>query len=92
MDNVTLDRAVEIVKALTPEEQSHLRAMIDSWQTGTPAEATPEQQHRLAQRLLADGLLEYIPQDAYTEAARDLHEPVKIMGRPVSETLLEDRG
>ena len=46
MENVTLDRAAEIVKALTPEEQSQLRAMIDSWQTEAPAEATPEQQRR----------------------------------------------
>ncbi len=91
MENVTLDRAVEAAKALRPEEQLQLRAMIDSWQTPQPAKATPEQQRRLAERLLADGLLEHIPQDAYTEAARDRHEPVQVIGRPVSETLLEDR-
>lgn len=92
MENVTLNRAAEIVKALTPAEQTQLRAMIDSWQAEAPAEATPEQQRRLAERLLADGLLEHIPPDAYMEAARDLHEPVRVIGRPVSETLLEDRG
>lgn len=101
MENATLDHAVEVVKALGPEEQLQIRAMIDSWQTpqpakatparATPARATPEQQRRLAERLLADGLLEHIPQDAYTEAARDRHEPVQVIGRPVSETLLEDR-
>ena len=91
MENVTLERAVEVVRALRPEEQSELRAMMDSWRPLKPLEATPEQQRRLAEALLADGLLEHIPHDAYTDAARDRHEPVNVIGRPVSETLLEDR-
>lgn len=61
MENVTLGRAAEIVKALTPQEQSQLRAMIDSWQAEAPSETTPEQERRFAEHLLAIGMLEHIP-------------------------------
>ena len=57
MENVTLDRAVELVRALGPEDQSQLRALMDSWRTEMPAETTPEQQRRLAERLLAEGII-----------------------------------
>ncbi len=100
MENVTLDRAAEIVKALTPQEQLQLRAMIDSWQvetpTETPAETTPEQQRRLAEHLFAEGMIENLParyREGYDpEDGADRHPPIVVRGRPVSETLLEDRG
>ena len=90
MEQITLERAVEVVRALTPAEQGQLRQLMDSWQPPQPGE-TRAQQQRLAEALLAEGLLTHIPQDAYTEAARDRHEPIPVTGRPVSETLLEDR-
>ena len=89
MEQMTLERAVEVVRALTPAEQRQLRQLMDSWQPSQPGETLAEQQ-RLAEALLAKGLLTHIPQDAYTEAARDRHEPIQVAGRPVSETLLED--
>ncbi len=88
MEHVTLDRAVQVVQALTPAERQQLHKMMDLWQP--PAETARDQQ-RLAERLLAKGLLSHIPKDAYTEAARDRHAPIEVSGRPVSETLLEDR-
>lgn len=68
MEDITLDRAVEVARALAPEEQLKLRSIMDSWQTETPTETTPDQQRRLAEHLLADGLLEHILQNAYTDA------------------------
>jgi len=91
MELTTLDRAVEVVRALTPAEQQQLRRLMDTWQEPQPAETARDQQQRLAERLLAKGLIKRIPHNAYTEAARDRHEPIKVVGRPVSETLLEDR-
>ncbi len=99
MENVTLDRAAEIAKALRPEEQLQLRAMIDSWQTETPAEmlveTTLEQERRLAEHLLAEGIIENLParhREGYNpEDDADRHPPIAVRGRPVSETLLEDR-
>jgi hypothetical protein len=95
MENVTLDRAAEIARALRPEEQLQLRAMIDSWQTPAPAETTPEQQRRLAEHLFAEGMIENLParyREGYDpEDDADRHPPIMVKGRPVSETLLEDR-
>ena len=88
MENVTLDRAAEIVKALTPEEQSQLRAMIDSWQTEAPAEATPEQERRFAEHLLAQGILSHLPTG---ERLYPDPEPIIVRGEPVSETIIRER-
>lgn len=88
MENVTLNRAVEIVKALTPEEQSQLRAMIDSWQTETPAEATLEQERRFAEHLLAQGILSHLPMG---ERLHPDPEPIIVQGEPVSETIIRER-
>lgn len=88
-ETISLERAVEVVRALGPEEQAQLRAMMDSWRTLMPSGATPEQQRRLAERLLADGIIACIPEgypEGYVEPP-----PIVVRGRPVSETLLEDR-
>ena len=89
MESVTLDRAAEIVKALTPQEQSHLRAMIDSWQAERPTEATPEQERRFAEHPLAIGMLEHIPTD-YPEGYVE-PPPIVVHGEPVSETIIRER-
>lgn len=93
MENVTLDRAVEAAKALRPEEQLQLRAMIDSWQTEGPTktlvETTPEQERLFAEHLLAIGMIEHIPQgypDGYVEPP-----PIVVHGEPISETIIRER-
>ena len=95
MENVTLERAVEVARALKPEEQRQLRALIDSWQKEMPAETTPEQGQRLAEHLLAQGAIERVParyREGYNpEQDADQHPAISVQGRPVSETLLEDR-
>ena len=89
MEPVTLERAVEVVQALTPAEQQQLRQLMDSWQTPQPVETTAEQQRRLAEALLAKGLLTHIPEgypEGYVEPP-----PIVVSGEPVSETLLRER-
>ena len=96
LENVTLERAVEVVRALRPEEQQQLRRLMDSWQTPQAAEATPEQERQIAEHLFAKGLIVYIPeryhQGYVAENQSEAFTPIKVIGRPVSETLLEDRG
>ncbi len=54
-----------------------------------------EQQRKLAERLFAEGIIENLParyREGYNpEEDADRHPPVAVKGRPVSETLLEDR-
>ena len=90
MESTTLDRAVEVVRALTPGEQQQLRGLMDTWQTPQPVETSAEQQQRLAERLLAKGLLTHIPEgypDGYVEPP-----PITVSGEPVSETIIRERG
>jgi hypothetical protein len=89
MENVTLDRAAEIARALKPEEQLQLRAMIDSWQTPAPAETTPEQERQFAEHLLAIGMIDHIP-EGYPEGYVD-PPPIVVHGEPVSKTILRER-
>jgi len=87
MENVTLERAVEVVRALRSEEQQQLRRLMDSWQTPQPSKPTPERQ--FAEYLLTIGMIDHIPQgypDGYVEPP-----PIVVQGEPVSETILRER-
>jgi len=89
MENLTLERAVEVVRALQPEEQQQLRRLMDSWQTPQPAEPTPEQERQFAEHLLAIGMLDHLPEgypDGYVEPP-----PIIVHGEPVSETIIQER-
>ena len=75
----------EQIKTLTSEEQQHLRALLDTQLAPTPA----EQQRRLAEHLLAAGVIDHIPEgypDGYVEPP-----PITVRGEPVSETILRER-
>ncbi len=84
-----VEQMVQQIKTLTDEEQRQIRVLLNS----TPDPAT--QQRRLAERLLAEGIIESLParycEGYQLENDGDRHDPVPVIGRPVSETLLEDR-
>ena len=93
MSNKGLDRVIEEVKALTQEEQRQVRELIDSL-LESPAEnhqhLSPEDS--LDRRLLERGVISEIPKrnldpDTYKE-----FEPIEVKGKPVSETIIEERG
>lgn len=89
MEPVTLERAVEVVRALTPAEQQQLRKLMDSWQTPQPGETSREQERRFAEHLLAKGMITHIPEgypEGYVEPSA-----IVISGEPVSETILRER-
>lgn len=88
MPNETLERIIEEVKQLSDEEQRQLRRMLDSWHP-VPPEVTAEQKALLLQRLLEDGVISALPTGDHLRPEPDA---IHVQGRPVSETLLEDRG
>ena len=95
MENVTLDSAVEVVRALRPEEQQQLRRLMDSWQAPSSAEATPEQERAFLAHLLAKGIIASIPgryrEDYISEDDYERHPPITVQGEPVSETVIRER-
>ena len=85
MTTVTLGHLLEEVAALTPEERRQLRDAIDVSLGESTLEADVER------ALLDAGLLgELGPTPDRSSAYREC-EPIVIRGRPVSETIIEDR-
>lgn len=88
MTTATLDRVIEEVKGLTPEEQQQLRKVLDSLLTTSSPQVTEEE---FEQRLLEKGIISRIPpriRDASFYAHR---KPVEVEGKPVSEIIIEER-
>ena len=92
MEPITLDRAVEVVRALNPSEQQQLRRLMDSWQIPQTSLA---KEREFAEHLLAKGLITHIPEgypasySAEDEDAR--HPPIVLDGEPLSETIIRER-
>lgn len=85
MNTVTLGNLLEEVAALTTEERRQLRDAIDV----SLGESTLEDEVELS--LLETGLLsELKPAPDRSSAYREC-EPIEVGGRPVSQTIVEDR-
>jgi hypothetical protein len=83
MTTSNLERIVEEVKTLTPDEQRSLRDMVDELLVKSASTMTEEE---LEQHLLRKGVISRIPpriRDANFEANRKL---IEVEGKPVSET------
>lgn len=87
MAEATLERVVEEVKSLTPDEQQQLRSLLDAW-LAEPTDDVEAKEQLLTQRLLEKGIISKLPTG---ERSQQQFKPIKVLGRPVSETLLEDR-
>ncbi len=92
MDRATLNfgQVWEAVKTLSPRQQRRLRKLLDALRLKSPP-LTPEDELQL--RLLKDGVIDRIPHPA-AEAdikAFEEYKPVPIEGKPLSETVMEER-
>ena len=87
MATLAVTNIVKQIKKLSPNEQQELRAALDSLLTSAPS-LTEEEFH---QRLVAEGRLSVPPPEARSRAARRSFKPVPVRGKPVSETIIEER-
>jgi len=85
MQNLTLDSVIEAVKALPQEDIKQLRSVLDDL---LERKSKEEEVQRL---LLEAGLILEIKQPKRDVEAFEKYKPKKVKGRPVSETLLEER-
>lgn len=89
MAKVTLDKVIEEVKTLTRNEQQKLRELLDTLLERPLSQAIDEEAQR---RLLKAGLLREIKPpitDLTPYQNRKLIEIIE--GKPVSETIIEER-
>ncbi|HZO90160.1 MAG TPA: hypothetical protein VFB38_17665 [Chthonomonadaceae bacterium] len=89
MSKATLDKVVEELKGLSPEEQRQVRDLLDAW-LSVPASSAGEQ--ALAQALLKAGLLSHIPPPITDLTPYPNRTPIPVRGKLVSETLVEEQG
>ena len=87
MATAAVTNIVKQIKKLSPSEQQELRAVLDSLLAPAPSR-TEEEFH---QRLAAEGRLSVPPPAARSRAARRSFKPVPVRGKPVSETIIEER-
>jgi hypothetical protein len=88
MASANLEKVIEEVKALTPDERRQIKALIDSLLEQPASGPSVE---LLDQRLLQAGVISEIP-PLLTDVSRFVEwKPVEVTGKPLSEIIIEDR-
>jgi len=92
MSSTTLEKVIEDVRALSPDEQRKVKELIDSLlESAVDAQKVLSPEDLLEQRLLERGVISEIPMRLPTpERFRDF-KPIEVKGKPVSETIIEER-
>lgn len=92
MASTSLEKVIAEVKSLTQEEQLQVRQLIDSLLELPPE---PEQilspEELLERRLLERGAISAIPKRNFDPNTYKEFEPIEVKGKPVSETIIEER-
>ena len=88
MSSANLEKVIEEVKALTPDEQRQVRKLLDE----LLEESTPiSPGDLLARRLLESGMISRIPKRPRDPKRHKEFKPIEVKGKPVSETIIEER-
>lgn len=89
--STNVERVLDQIRALTVEEQQEVRAALNP---SASVEAQPLMtEDEFEQHLLANGVITEIPPpptEADIEAFRN-YKPITVEGKPVSETIIEER-
>lgn len=88
MTTANLDRVFEEVKSLTPSEQKQLREMLDSLLSNAAPQITEEE---FEQRLLEKGIISRIPPPITDLTPYRDRKLIEVKGKPLSETIIEER-
>lgn len=92
MSSTSLERVIEELKALTPAEQQKVRDLIDSMlELSAETSATLSPEDLLDQRLLEAGVISEIPRRITDFTPYQNRKPIEVKGKPVSETIIEER-
>lgn len=90
MMSTNVERVLDEIKSMTSEEQQQIRVALNSRAT-TKSVMTEDE---FEQHLLASGVITEIsppPTEAEIEAFRN-YKPITVEGKPVSQTIIEERG
>jgi hypothetical protein len=82
---MSVNEVLEAVRTMSPEERAQVRALLNKL-----SGASQSSEKSVQARLREAGLLTEAPTRQTTAHAR--HTPVQIKGKPLSETIIEERG
>ncbi len=88
MEQAILEKVLEEVKSLTPEEQIKVRELLDDI---LPLKKNPPTREEYEKYLLAKGVISHIPTRQPPSPERKAFKPIKVEGKPISETIIEER-
>jgi len=87
MSTGKLERILEEVKMLTPEEQRRLRDTVDRLLTSVSTITEDE----FEQRLLAKGIISRIPPRITDPTPYRNRKLIEVSGKPLSESIIQER-
>jgi hypothetical protein len=85
-----LEKILQDVKALSPEDQQHLRQVLDEILPSTHVSGHAAEE-RFQQQLVEAGLLREIKRHDVRPVPPQRRKRVDIQGTPLSETVIEER-
>jgi hypothetical protein len=88
MAHSTLDKILTEAQTLPPDEQRQLRDKLNEWLGITQA---PLSEAEFEQHLVKRGILSEVPPPLGDLLPYIRRQPVQIKGKPLSETIIEDR-
>jgi hypothetical protein len=88
MAATNFDKVVEMAQALDDAEKWRLRDLLDIW-LAPPGPVPTEEE--LAQEMLREGILDQVPRRERDVASFENYKPIEVKGKPLSETIIEER-
>ena len=90
MVSPNVNKILEAAQVLNNAEREELRRLLDDRATRQSGQTKEEQ---LQQRLLEEGIISHIPPKPTDDDIKRFNawKPVPIQGKPLSETIIEDR-
>ncbi len=85
----TLAKILEEVRTLPPKEQRQLRSQLDAIVPSTPS--MDELEDEFERELMAEGILGEVKPLPDDDLEFQAYRPVTVTGKPISETIIEER-
>jgi hypothetical protein len=86
MPSENVDRVLEEMRSLTAAEREELRTRLDRW-----PQSSQSSEDDLDQRLLNAGVINQVPAPPTDLAPYHRWRPIVVKGKPLSETIIEER-
>lgn len=88
MPTATVERVAAEIKALPPDEQRQLWELLDAMRANWEEQ---EKHQQVLQKMLEDGVITRIPPPITDFTPYRNRKPIEVKGKPVSETIIEER-